>query len=245
MSNSAVVAAGNVARWNQAIARTSSSADGVAVRFAKADATFESRQSGAPRSLSDTPVHDAARNARARPEASGPVADPVTRFHPVARAIAGAGVAGVAVNVSPKDVEASIGTDHRPAPGVRGSSVTPTPGVRKSDDSPVAAATLLQRKSSGSSSGTAPDDGSVMSTSPTRKRVCVIELPNALRCGAEPKPTPPVEMRLEITSACIVSSTENTLSPTGNAASSPASNEDASGAFSTTVVGNGLSCSCS
>jgi hypothetical protein len=48
--------------------------------------------------------------------------------------------------------------------------VTPTPGVRKSDDSPVAADTLFQERAP-AASGTAPDEGSVMSTSPTRKRL--------------------------------------------------------------------------
>src|SRR5215472_12514678 len=101
------------------------------MRVANAETTSPRLEAAAPRSDSAARVHAPPATRPARSGASGPLATTLPRFQPVSRAMAGAIAAGLAVQALPNDVDPSTSVRHM-APGRRGASVMPRPGVTKS-----------------------------------------------------------------------------------------------------------------
>src|SRR6516225_9847897 len=98
------------------------------MRVAKAETTSPRLEAAAPRSDSTARVHEPPATRPARSRASGPLATTLPRFQPVSREMAGAIGVGRAVEASPNDVDPSTAVRDR-APGRRGGSVMPRPGV--------------------------------------------------------------------------------------------------------------------
>ncbi len=119
----------------------------------------------------------------------------------------------------PGDDPVAETTLNQSLPDPRGVRVIARPGALRSIGiNPVATSTRSHMSTPGSSSGVPVPFGSVMSTSPSVKSVCVQVLPCAPTRAGSPALSPPVSIRSAMTSGTAVSSSENRLPGAGSIA---------------------------